>query len=77
MLRASFNMLHALILTLKYNAGLSKTFKYIISLLGREEGYTVKYTPLYEGVPEGTPEGKGVYWTVYPESSSNTDSISF
>ena len=27
--------------------------------------------------PEGTPEGKGVYLTVYPESSPNTDSISF
>ena len=41
----------------------------------------VKYTPLSEGVsrakPEGTPEGKGVYLTVYPESSPNIDSISF
>ena len=27
--------------------------------------------------PEGTPEGEGVYLTVYPESSPNTDSISF
>ena len=27
--------------------------------------------------PEGTPEGKGVYLTVYPESSPNTDSISY
>ena len=44
-----------------------------VSVLGREEGYTVKYTPS----PEGTPEGKGVYLTVYPESSPNTDSISF
>ena len=26
---------------------------------------------------EGTPEGKGVYLTVYPKSSPNTDSISF
>ena len=25
--------------------------------------------------PEGTPEGEGVYLTVYPESSPNTDSI--
>ena len=25
---------------------------------------------------EGTPESKGVYLTVYPESSPNTDSIS-
>ena len=27
--------------------------------------------------PEGTPEGEGVYLTVYPELSPNTDSISF
>ena len=27
--------------------------------------------------PEGTPESKGVYLTVYTESSPNTDSISF
>ena len=52
-----------------------------VSVLGREEGYTVKYTPWPEGVPkgkaQGTPEGEGVYLTVYPESSPNTDSISF
>ena len=27
--------------------------------------------------PEGTPEGGGVNLTVYPESSPNTDGISF
>ena len=27
--------------------------------------------------PVGTPESEGVYLTVYPESSPNTDSISF
>ena len=27
--------------------------------------------------PEGTPEGKGLYLTVYPKSSPNTDIISF
>ena len=27
--------------------------------------------------PKGTPEGKGLYLTVYPESSPNTDIISF
>ena len=27
--------------------------------------------------PEGTPEGGGLYLTVYPESSPNTDIISF
>ena len=30
---------------------------YIVSVLGREEGYTVKYTPLPEGVPEGEARG--------------------
>ena len=49
---------------------------FTVSVLGREEGYTVKYTPLPEGVPEGTPEGEGVYLTVYPESSPNTENIS-
>ena len=54
---------------------------YTVSVLGRDEGYTVKYTPSPEGVPEGeaegTLEGEGVYLTVYPESSPNTDSILF
>ena len=46
-------------------------------VLGREEGYTIKYTPPPEGVPEETPEGGGVYLTKYPESSPKTDIISF
>ena len=50
-------------------------FSCTVSVLGREEGYSVKYTPSPEGVPEGTPEGEGVYLTVYPELSPNTDSI--
>ena len=29
----------------------------IVSVLGREEGYTVKYTPSAEGVPEGEARG--------------------
>ena len=28
-----------------------------VSVLGREEGYTVKYTPSPEGVPEGEARG--------------------
>ena len=36
----------------------------IVSVLGRDKGYPVKYNPLPEGVPEGTPEGKGLYLTV-------------
>ena len=50
---------------------------YTVSVLGWEEGYTVKYTPPSEGVPKGTPEGGGVYLTVYPKLSPNTDIISF
>ena len=38
-----------------------------VYVLGRDEGYTVKYTPLTEG--------KRVYLTVYPKSSPNMDSI--
>ena len=45
----------------------------IVSVLGRDEGYMVKYNPL----PEGVPEGEGLYLTIYPESSPHTDIISF
>ena len=44
-----------------------------VSILGRDEGYTVKYTPS----PEGVPKGEGLFLTVYPESSPIMDSISF
>ena len=30
---------------------------YFVSVLGRDEGYTVKYNPLPEGVPEGKARG--------------------
>ena len=44
-------------------------------------GIYVKCTPLPEGVPrakpKGTPEGGGVYLAVDPESSPNTDIMSF
>ena len=30
---------------------------YIVNVLGRKEGYTVKYTPLAEGVPKGEARG--------------------
>ena len=49
----------------------------IVSVLELDSGCTVKYNPLPEGVPEGNPEGKGLNLTVYPESSPNTDIISF
>ena len=44
-----------------------------VSVLGQDEGYTVKYSP----PPEGFFEGGGLYLTVYPQSSPNTGSISF
>ena len=51
---------------------------YIVSVLGRDKRYTVNYTKEFpRAQPKGTPEDKGVYLTVYPESSTNTDSISF
>ena len=30
---------------------------YIVSVLGRDKGYTVKYNPLPEGFPEGEARG--------------------
>ena len=47
----------------------------MISVLRRDKGYTVKYTPLAEDVPEGTPEAEGVYLTICPKLSPYTDSI--
>ena len=44
----------------------------IVSVLGRDKGHTIKCNPLPYGVPEGTPEGKGLYLTVYPELTPNT-----
>ena len=49
---------------------------FIVSVLGLGKGYTVKYTRSAEGVPEGEAKAEGVYLTLYPESSPNTDSIS-
>ena len=45
----------------------------IMSVLGLNSGYTVKYNPL--PLPSGTPSGKGLYLTVYPELSPNTDTF--
>ena len=54
----------------------------IVSDLGREEGYIRSNLPhrlkeFRRAKPEGTPVGKGVYLTVYPESSPNTDTKLF
>ena len=45
-----------------------------VSVLGRDEGYTVKYNPLPQGVPG---EGKAQGNSVYPDLSPNMDIISF
>ena len=49
--------------------------KDILSVLGLDWGYSIKYTPSPSGVPSGTPSGEGVYLTVYPSSGPNTDTI--
>ena len=52
-----------------------------VSVLGRDEGYMVKYNPwlkeFLRAKPEGIPEGKRLYLAVYPELSPITDIISF
>ena len=32
-------------------------WRYTVSVLGQDEGYTVKHNPLPEGVPEGEAQG--------------------
>ena len=53
----------------------------IISVLGQEEGYTVKHAPEPKGFADGTacrnPEGSGTCFTVYPDLSPSTDIIPF
>ena len=81
-----WNTLHCIALhciVLHCGAVHSKSQLCTVSVLGRDEGYTVKYNPLPERFPEGrekpegTPEGKGLYLTMYPNLSPNTDIISF
>ena len=52
----------------------------IMSVLGLDEGYTVKYTLCLQefprALPAGTPSGKGVYLTVYLSSRLYTDTVS-
>ena len=31
---------------------------YIVSVLGQDEGYSVKYIPLRQSLPDGVPEGE-------------------
>ena len=45
---------------------ISDGLQYIVSVLGRDEGYTVKYSPS----PEGTPEGEWLYLTIYSRVDS-------
>ena len=50
---------------------------YCIRLRTRRGIYGQEYRKEFLRVmPEGTPEGKGVYLTVYPDLSPNTDRIS-
>ena len=51
--------------------------QFTVSVLGRDEGYMVKYSPSPEGVLEGTLKGEGLYLTVYSEASANLDKIKF
>ena len=39
--------------------------------------YCIRLKEFPRAKPEGTPEGGGVYLTIYPESSPDTDIISF
>ena len=53
-----------------------------VSVLGRDKVYkrsniTLCPKEFPRAKPKGTPEGKGLYLTVYPESSPNKDIISF
>ena len=50
---------------------------FTLYVLGREEGYTVKYTPSPSGVPSGFALGNSfrVYLTIYPSSRPNTDTV--
>ena len=54
---------------------------FTVSILGRDEGYTVKYTlclkEFLRDQPEESPECKGLYLTIYLKSSPNMDSIRF
>ena len=46
---------------------------YTVSVLGRDKGYTVKYSLSPEGFSEGFSKGDGLNLTVYPKSSPNMD----
>ena len=50
-------------------------------VLGREEGYTVKYGLSLRYCPDGAARGQSqglrLYFTVYPDLSPNTDIIPF
>ena len=53
-----------------------QTFLYV-SVLGREEEYTVKYVPEPKGFPKGNLEGSGTFFTIYPHLSPFMDIIPF
>ena len=51
----------------------------IMSVLGLNSGYTVKYILCFQefpwALPSGTPSGTGLYLTVYPSSRPYTDTV--
>ena len=49
------------------NGYLELSSQHTVSVLGRDKGYTVKYS----SPSEGSPEAGGLYLTVYPEWSHN------
>ena len=57
------------------------TLVYIVSVLWREEGYTVKYSLSTREIPraelEGFPKGSGYILYVYPGLSQDTDILNF
>ena len=58
--------------TLEHNKEIKNNHKnYILSVLGLDSRYTVKYSPLHLEVPSG----KGLYLTVYPLSCPSTDTV--
>ena len=50
-----FNSLH--MTTFLFLFKIFKVVLFTVSVLGRKEGYTVKYTPLPDGVPKGEAQG--------------------
>ena len=55
---------------------LKTALHYVVSYSDKSVRIHFKFSPLPEGVPEGKAKGEGLYFTMYPESSPNTDGLS-